>query len=382
MTLILVLILCVYAATIGQLIYGFGKIKTNHSPEVLPKTFFAIVVPFRNERDNLPLLLESFRNLNYPTHLFEIILVDDFSEDDSVRQVYNWRMENGKFQVTLLENIKLSNSPKKDAIARAIPIIKNDWLVTTDADCIVPENWLLTLDNYIQHHDVSMLFGAVNYDCKKYSFLHHFQQLDLSSLQGATIGSFGMGLGFMCNGANFCYKKSLFSELNGFTGNNKLASGDDVFLLQKAMRKYPQQVHYLKSRAAIVQTKPLDSWKALFHQRVRWASKTGSYQSVFGKDLAVIVFVENLSLVLGFGCCLSSALKGTMMQGWISWLHLVIVFGIKFIVDFVLLYKTNRFLTKKRMRFLILGSLFYPFFATTVALYSLFGKYEWKGRRF
>ena len=34
---------------------------------------------------------------------------------------------------------------------------------------------------------------------------------------------------------------------------------------------------------------------------MRWASKTGSYQSIFGKDLAVIVFIGNLSIVLGFG---------------------------------------------------------------------------------
>src|SRR6187402_2402210 len=126
MTLILVVVLSVYAVTIAQLIYGFGKIKTHHSPVATPKTFFAIVVPFRNESANLPVLLESIKNLNYPLELFEIILVDDFSEDDSVRQFYNWRMENGKFQTTLLENIKLSDSPKKDAIARAIPIVKND----------------------------------------------------------------------------------------------------------------------------------------------------------------------------------------------------------------------------------------------------------------
>jgi hypothetical protein len=54
-----------------------------------------------------------------------------------------------------------------------------------------------------------MIAGAVTYDCKN-SFLHHFQQ-DLASLQGATIGSFGIGKGFMCNGAN--NKKSLFQEL-------------------------------------------------------------------------------------------------------------------------------------------------------------------------
>ena len=94
MTLILGLILLIYALTIGHLIYGFDQIVTYKNSEATPKTYFAIVVPFRNESRNLPHLLESVKQLNYPKTMFEIILVDDFSEDDSVRQIYNWRMQN------------------------------------------------------------------------------------------------------------------------------------------------------------------------------------------------------------------------------------------------------------------------------------------------
>ncbi|WP_317132233.1 glycosyltransferase family 2 protein [Flavobacterium luteum] len=365
------LILFVYVLTIGHLIYGFDKIPLYKNTDSNPKTFFAIVVPFRNESTNLPKLLESFKNLKYPKTLFEIIFIDDFSEDDSVKQIYNWRMENGVFHTTLLENLRISNSPKKDAITRAIPIIKNEWIVTTDADCVVPVNWLLILDNYIQNHDVEMIVGSVVYECKK-TFLHHFQYLDLMSLQGTTIGSFGLGLGFMCNGANFCYTKSLFKELNGFIGNNTISSGDDVFLVQKAMGENPEKVHYLKSKLNIVSTKPMNDWKSLFHQRVRWASKTGLYQSVFGKDLAAIVLVSNLSLVIGYLFC---------AFGLSSWQYCAVLFVIKFAFDFILLKKANSFFTKKRMRYLILSSLLYPFFCVGVALFSLLGKYEWKGRR-
>ncbi len=370
--LICLIVVLIYAVTIAQLIVGFDKIKTFVKTDSKPKTFFSIVVPFRNEVENLPELFESFRKLNYPIDLFELILIDDFSTDTSVKMIYDWRMQNGSFQVTLLENIKVSGSPKKDAIARAIPIVKDNWVVTTDADCIVNKNWLQTLDNYIQNNAVSMIAGSVSYaNCD--SFLHHFQQLDLTSLQGATIGSFGMKLGFMCNGANFAYKKSLFQELGGFGGNNKIASGDDVFLLQKAVEKVPQQVHYLKSHSNIVQTKPLESWKPLFHQRVRWASKTGSYHSVFGKDLAIIVFTANLFCLLPFAFCLF---------GKMSWLQFGILFAIKFTIDAILLFKTNRFLTGKSLRYLVLGSLFYLFFSVAVALYAMVGSYEWKGRRF
>ena len=364
-TIVLFSVVLVYAGSIVLLIYGLSKVKSFENTGLSPKTRFSIVVPFRNETENLPILLDSFSKLNYPEDLFEVILVDDFSSEQFQVQIF-------KFKVSVIKNIRVSNSPKKDAISTAIQSAENDWIISTDADCVVNENWLLSLDNYIQLNDVSMIAGAVTYECEN-SFLHHFQQLDLASLQGATIGSFGLGKGFMCNGANFAYSKSFFQELNGFGGNDGIASGDDVFLLQKAVARFPEKVQYLKSENNIVVTKPLDEWKSLFYQRVRWASKTGSYQSRFGKGLGLVVFVGNFAWVFGVGCWL---------LGLILFQDMVLLFLLKFMVDTILIYKANSFLTKNRMRFLVSGSLLYPFFSTSVALYSLFGKYEWKGRRF
>jgi glycosyltransferase involved in cell wall biosynthesis len=358
-------ILLIYLIAIGWLIFGFTKINSFGYLGLTPKTSFSIIVPFRNEAGNLPVLLESLSKLNYPMDLFEVILVDDESEE-------KLHIPNYGFQITTINNIRISNSPKKDAITTAMQIVKTDWVITTDADCVVPKNWLLALDNYIQLNHVSMIVGAVTYDCQN-SFLHHFQQLDLVSLQGATIGSFGIKKGFMCNGANFSYTKSFFQKLNGFEGNGTITSGDDVFLLQKALSKYSEKVAYLKSKNTIVTTKPLDDWKSLFYQRVRWASKTTSYQSAFGKRLGLIVFMGNFGLI----CCF-----GLTLLGLISFPILGLYFLIKFGIDAALILQTNHFLTKNKISYLLLSSLWYPFFSTAVALYCLFGKYEWKGRRF
>jgi glycosyltransferase involved in cell wall biosynthesis len=365
MIFVLYFVLILYCLAIASLIYGFTKVNAIDYIGLTPKTKFTIIVPFRNEAENLPILLDSLSKLNYPMELFEVILVDDESEAP-------FKVPSLKFQVSITNNIRISNSPKKDAIVTAMQIVNTDWIITTDADCVVNKNWLLTLDNYIQLHNVSMIAGAVTYDCKNL-FLHHFQQLDLASLQGATIGSFGIKKAFMCNGANFAYTKTFFQELDGFNGNDAIASGDDVFLLQKAVTQFPEKVHYLKSENNIVITKPLNDWKSLFYQRVRWASKTSSYQSRFGKGLGLLVFMGNLSLVLGF---ILSVL------GLFSFLNIFLLFVLKFAVDTVLIYKSQRFLTKTKMSYLILSSLLYPFFSVSVALYSLFGKYEWKGRRF
>ncbi len=360
----LTVIVSLYILTIAILIYGFDKIKEPGTKNLTPKTNFTIIVPFRNEAENLPILLTSLEKMNYPSGLFEVILVDDASD-------FRMQILECRFQITMIDNIRISKSPKKDAITTAMQKVKSEWVITTDADCVVPQNWLLSLDNYIQTHYVSMIAGAVNYAVDN-SFLHHFQQLDIASLQGATIGSFGISKGFMCNGANLAYTKSLFQKLNRFESNNTIASGDDVFLLQKAIGQFPEQVHYLKSDDCIVITKPLNDWKSLFYQRVRWASKTTAYQSTFGKMLGLIVFGGNLGLLF---------VVWSLLFGVGNFYILYFLVLSKISIDFVLINKTNRFLKNKTTSYLA-AALLYPFFNVVVACYALFGKYEWKGRRF
>ena len=369
--IICLLLLGGYFLTIGQLIWGAKQLKPFVGSTQKPTTFFSVIVPFRDEEQQLPNLLESFKHLDYPHDLFELIFVDDFSTDQSVKLLYQWRTANGSIQTTLLENIRMSHSPKKDAIARAIPIVQQQWIITTDADCSVPSTWLSTLDSYLQNHSANMVVGAVNYNTTS-TFLDQFQLLDLLSLQGATQGSFGMGLGFMCNGANLAYTKAHFQALQGFAGNNSLASGDDVFLLQKSMADDATKVHYLKSKAHLVITKPEQSWKQLLIQRTRWASKTGHYNSVFGKDLAVWVLLGNASwLVLG-ACCITQPTWG-MAFGWAT--------ALKFTLDWLLIREAQKNTHTTRLRFVLLSSLLYPFYCVFVALHAIPGTYTWKGRK-
>ena len=353
-----------YLLNIIWLIYGFTKVKTFENEKLQPKTKFSIIVPFRNEQENLPKLLSSIEKLNYPNDLFEVILVDD--ESNCRLQIADCRL-----QISIINNIRNSNSPKKDAINTAIAIAKNDWIITTDADCLVQPDWLNTFDNFIQIKKTKMLAAGVFYKSTP-SFLAAFQQLDLLSLQGTTIGSFGNNQAFMCNGANFCYQKAFFYELNGFDGNDTIASGDDVFLLQKAIQKDSKNVRFLKSELAIVQTGTENTWRNLFHQRVRWASKTGNYTSLYSKQLGVSVLVMNLFFVLGFGF---------WVLGILNLNYFIVLLFSKFLVDFMLLYKTSSFF-KTSLNYLFWGSLLYPLFCVLVGFYSFFGSYSWKGRRF
>jgi len=366
-SLILFLIILIYGYFILQLAFGISKVPYFTNQYQSPKTTFTIIVPFRNEGKLLPELLTSIYHLNYPNDLFEVILVDDDSDDD-------FQTENYSYNLKVIKNTRKSNSPKKDAIETAFREARNAWIITTDADCLVPENWLKTLDAFIRENEYEMVVGAISYQTND-DFLQHFQQLELMSLQGATIGSFGISKLFMCNGANFAYSKNLFQTLNGFSDSNHIASGDDVFLLQKALNSSHfgvSKIGYLKNHDFLVLTYPCFSWKDLLQQRIRWASKATAYKSIYAKMLALSVFMGNLSILFGLLFC---------VFGVIPFWDWYLLFGIKIIADFVLQYKTGKYIQPRQIRYYLFSTLWYPFFSVVVALFSLKGNYEWKGRK-
>lgn len=366
-SLILFLIIFIYGFLILRLAYGIKKVPYFSSQYQSPTTTFTIVVPFRNEAKLLPELLSSFAQLNYPKDLFEVILVDDASDD-------NFNIDSYTYDFRVLPNIRKSNSPKKDAIETAILKAKHSWIITTDADCLVPENWLKTLDAFIRENDCEMVAGSVSYQTND-QFLQHFQLLELMSLQGATIGSFGINKPFMCNGANYAYSKKLFQTLNGFDDSNHIASGDDVFLLQKALKSNEfgrSKIGYLKSHDFLVLTYPCLTFKELIQQRIRWASKTTAYKSAFAKTLALSVFLGNFAIVVGVLFCI---------LGLIPFWDWYLLFGLKIAVDFILQYQTGKFIQPRQIRFYLLSTLLYPFFSVGVALRSFWGTYEWKNRK-
>ncbi|MDF1518293.1 MAG: glycosyltransferase, partial [Lutibacter sp.] len=189
-----------------------------------PKNRFSIVIPFRDEAHNLPNLLNSVSVLNYPSELYEILLVNDDSQDNFNQIIEEFNKQNPKLNLHLIQNIRKTQSPKKDAINTAINLSNFEWIVTTDADCLVPKLWLQLFDQFIEEEKPVFISASVKFITQN-SFLFHFQNLNFTSLMGSTIGGFGIGNPFMCNGANLCYHKKTFLELNGFEGNDNIASG-------------------------------------------------------------------------------------------------------------------------------------------------------------
>lgn len=375
MIFIIISITVVYLLLIGSLILGFDRVKLFELGYLKPKTKFSIIIPFRNEEKNLLALLQSISTLNYPKDNFEIIFIDDDSYDHSAQIIADFFALNNAFanSISIIKNIRTTNSPKKDAITLAISKAKHDWIVTTDADSSLPKYWLDSLDECIQKQQPDMIVAPVTYT-KTVGFLENFQLLDVLSLQGATMGGFGIKKPFLCNGANFAYKKQLFKTVNGFQGNTEIASGDDVFLLEKATRQKTTQVTYLKCKHAVVSSFALTSIKDLIEQRVRWAAKSGAYKNLFGKLAGFIILVQNALLI----CCLPLFAIGILRPK-----EFLFIFIIKFGIDFLLIFKTaNFFDQKKHLKHYFLASLGYPFFSVYVAFIAVFKGYNWKGRSY
>ena len=372
MLIISIIIILLYLLLIGSFTIGFDKVKLTSLEDIKAKVDFSIVIPFRNEAECLPDLLNSILELKYDKHKFEILFIDDDSEDDSVKLIRS-KLSKTQIDFSILTNDHNSSSPKKDAITKAITESKHEWIVTTDSDCKLPKYWLDSFDCFIQKNDTKFIVAPVTY-YQTTSFLKRFQLLDFLSLQGVSIGGFGINKPILCNGANLAYTKSLFNELDGFKGNSHISSGDDIFLLQKAIYKCPKQIHYLKNESAIVQTLAQPTLKSLVSQRVRWAAKTSSYNSLFGKLTGLTVFLMN-----GFLVC-SPLLT---LANFISLKTLIYTFVIKFSIDFLLLFKAARFFNQDSfLASFLFSSFIYPFFSVYVVFTSVFKGYKWKDRAY
>jgi biofilm PGA synthesis N-glycosyltransferase PgaC len=370
-----VIVTILYLILIGLFIYGFEKVKSFRLNNLPPIIRLSIVIPFKNEEKNIPALVESIIELNYPRELFEIIFVDDHSDDNAVNLIHScFAKEQSKgIDFLVINSVSTSKSPKKDAITTAIHLAQYEWIITTDADCILPKYWLDSFDEFIQLNDVVSIAAPVAY-LETNSFLGRFQVLDFLSLQAATIGAFGIKKPFLCNGANFAYKKDIFNQLNGFVGNTDIASGDDIFLLEKINKLYPKRIKFLKCDHAIVKTKPQDSFVNLVSQRIRWAAKTSAYKNVFGKLTGILVLLMNALIIIGLLGIITNTLKISIF--------LYVVF-IKFNIDVLLISKAAAFYNQKRaLTSIIFSFICYPFFTVYVAVLSMFKGYTWKNRSY
>ena len=371
---ITVALLIIYLVLINLYLYWFSRLAYFRPGTTTPATTFSVIIPARNEAENIENCIQSVLNNNYPASLFEIIIADDFSTDATPEIVQQLQLKFPNIQLVSLKNIIAENinSYKKRAIELAVAQSKFDWIVTTDADCIVPDNWLQLLNAYIQKNEVVFVGAPVMFN-RFDDFLSIFQCLDFLSLQGITAASVSAGVHSMCNGANLAYKKSAFYDVNGFKNADHIASGDDMLLMHKIKLKYPSGIGYLFSDKSIVTTEPMPDWKRFFNQRIRWASKATSYKDKRIFWVLMLVYFTNLFLLLLFLICFFRP------KLFLVWLLLILT---KALFEMPFMYRVAKFYSlQKLMAWFVVMQPFHIIYTVVSGWLGKFGTYNWKGRK-
>src|SRR5690606_6703654 len=114
------IITVIYAILLLFLLFGFYRVPEQQSRMAEAVVSFSIIVPFRNEAEALSFLLSSFKRLKYPKNLFEIIFVNDSSEDLSEDICRKFMEETPELKMSLLQSQRSTGSPKKDALQTGI----------------------------------------------------------------------------------------------------------------------------------------------------------------------------------------------------------------------------------------------------------------------
>ena len=335
--------------------------------------FISIIVIGRNEQDSIQNCLQSIGKNNYPYNKFEILFVDDHSEDNTVAIASNLDIPQLSI-LNLSDFCKLkpsTNSYKKLGIQYAISLAKGDIIVCTDADCVVPENWLAYIDYSMQQALIKMLVMPITFTQEK-SIINRFQSLDMM----ATIAFTGYGIQnkefYSANGANMAFRKSIYPR-NGL--QEEYASGDDIFLVQHVSVAYPDGIKFLKASSVIVQTKAERSWTSLYMQRKRWVSKSKSYSDNKLYKTQVFIFAFNLVIMMNL-------LLGVTIHS-LFFLIALFQFFIKGIMDYLLLSNMSIFFNQGRsLKLYLISLLLFTPFILLLGILALSSKsFEWKGRR-
>ena len=340
--------------------------------DVIDEKKISVVIAIRNEAKHLHQLLEALRKQDYPKNLYEVFIIDDHSEDESVAIVETYIRKHTAFQLQLFRMEKRSHiSPKQQALKIGINNASGDIIATTDGDCIMGVNWLSEINTNFSDENCMLLLGTVLFH-NEHSLFEKFQSLEFLSIMGMTAGAAYQQKASMCNGANLAYRKTLFENANHYN-ESVVASGDDVFLLFKVKKKHPKGIRFSSHKDHVVYTKALERINDFIQQRKRWASKTRVY-----KDFDAL-YSGAITILINFLFVLLSFLSLLAKEYLIIFLFVALIKGI---VDYRITYVMAKHFDKKPLlRYFIPEFLIYAYYVILVGLLSFQKSYYWKGRK-
>jgi cellulose synthase/poly-beta-1,6-N-acetylglucosamine synthase-like glycosyltransferase len=332
----------------------------------------SIIIPIRNEEENLDFLLEKLIKQEISRERFEIIFINDHSTDSSVAIIEKWVNQFPQL-INLLHLGDYSGSPKKGALKLGIAYAKHEIIITTDGDCVPDSQWVKTMVNSFQHDMTQLVIGPVGFFRK--NLFDAVQWVEFSALVGITAVSANGGWPMMGNGANLAFRKSAYYGVGGYDDHLHIASGDDEFLVKSIHQKFGKgSVAFIKAKAALVKTKACANLNEFYNQRVRWASKWRLHKDLVSIALPIFIFIFYLLIIV---------IGVFSWLGYFSFGYVTVLLLVKFSANILFVSRIGLFFSQKHtVRALFVAEILYPFYTIIIGISALFGRFQWKQRRF
>lgn len=327
---------------------------------------FSIIVPARNEEHSILACLQSLTSQSYSAKHFQIIVVNDHSTDKTQQVVEAFIAQYPTHQVSLINMADEGpkHQLKKAAITYAINKATSKFIVLTDADCTRGTNWLNTINQFLNATHSKFVYAPVEFNAN--TVFEKIQALEFAGLVGIGASAIQLKNPNMCSAANLIFDKEVFFEVDGYTGNDGLASGDDEFLLHKVFKVYPNNTQFLKHADATVFTTANASVHQLAQQRKRWVSKSTKYDNRYITAILVGAYLFNASVLI---LLIVNPIAG-----------LCVLAG-KTLVEALFLGDVMRFFKHKSyLLFLPLAELFHIIYVLIIGIWANVGTYTWKER--
>lgn len=372
-----VIILTIFALLLFQYIYFllniiFGLTKfSNIDRSVIPNDFVSVIIPFRNESENILNSLNSLASQNYPKEGFEVIYVNDSSTDDSYEKILS-AVKPNNFKVISVSDLSLNKAFKKKAVSYGIKHASGELIVTTDADCTHDQNWLRKIISGFDFK-TGFISGPVGF-VHQPNLFSKIQSLEFAGLVLAGAGLIGIGKPTICNGANLAFRKSVFYELKGYQDQMHLTSGEDELLMQRIAAETNYSVKFCWAKDSVVFTKPNKNIYDFFQQRKRWASKGLFYKNKF--------FVLHLILIYFFYLSITAQIILSIFFSKLFLICLLLCLISKFALEYKIISKGIDILfNRELMKFFLISEIFQIFYLSVAGITGLFGNFKWKERK-
>ena len=253
------------------IIYSLKRMNSEGKNENNPVNI-SIIIALRNEEKNVDGLFDSLINLDYPTELFEVILIDDNSNDGTYDKLKSKTDSIKKFFV--LESKTSGVSGKREALSFGIQSSKYPYILITDADCKPQRNWLQAYSNKFNLGN-EILFGVAPF----YQHKNLVNKISCFENLRGTLLSFSMalfGLSYTAAARNFGFSKNAFESIGGYSKTKDTISGDDDLLLREAV-KNKMKIGVVTKSGSFVYSETKNSFQEYLQQKARHTQTSFHY---------------------------------------------------------------------------------------------------------